>query len=229
MAAAQASSAVASLTGLIKRAAFEPILTGPLLLILTRGPENLRQPLQRFLLKPFASDRNDLNLVRVAYIVKTLKWLFAFGLAARVNDILTVWAQNHWRWSKPGVPWDFDARNKKEIAVVTGGCSGFGYLTVKGLVGKMKVVVLDVQDLPEDLKSCMLIPPLPSPVNAGALADCMLLRRLRQLLQMRHHIFFRRLRDCLSDSQGRRHALHPNQQRRRRYCTYHSRHNGGVS
>jgi all-trans-retinol dehydrogenase (NAD+) len=155
--AAEVSSAAASILGLIKRAAFEPTLTGPLLLILTRGPERLRQPLQQVLLKPFASGRHDRNLIRIAYIVKTLKWLFALGLAARVNDMLTAWAVNHWRLRKQGVPWSFDERTKKEIAVVTGGSSGFGQLTVKGLAGKMKVVVLDVQDLPEDLKSCTLI------------------------------------------------------------------------
>jgi all-trans-retinol dehydrogenase (NAD+) len=149
MAAAATSSIIASAIGLIKRAAFEPTLTGPLLLILTRGPEKLRQPLQRLILRLFASNRS------LAYVVKTLKWLFALGLAARVNDILTAWAMNHWRLRKQGVPWDFDSRTKKEIAVVTGGCSGFGYLTVKGLAGKMKVVILDVSDLPEDLKSCM--------------------------------------------------------------------------
>lgn len=157
MAVAEVSSAVASAIALIKRAAFEPTLTGPLLLILTQGPERLRQPLQQFLLKPFASDRYDRDLVRVAYIVKTLKWLFALGLAARVNDILTAWAVNHWRLRKQGVPWNFDERIKKEIAVVTGGCSGFGLLTVKGLARHMKVVALDVQDLPEELRSCRVM------------------------------------------------------------------------
>jgi all-trans-retinol dehydrogenase (NAD+) len=157
MAAAEISSAVASIIGLVKRAAFEPTLTGPLLLILTRGPERLRQPLQQLLLKPFAADRSEHNLVRVANIVKTLKWLFAFGLAARVNDILTAWAMNHWRVRKQGVPWNFDERTKKEIALITGGCSGFGQLVAQGLASKMRVVVLDMQDLPEDLKSCTLM------------------------------------------------------------------------
>jgi hypothetical protein len=156
MAAAEVSSAVASAIGLIKRAAFEPILTGPLLLVLTRGPTRLRRPLLQ-LLKLFASDGRDSSLVRVAYITKTLKWLFVLGLTARVNDILTAWAAGHWRWRKQGVPWSFDEPTKKEIAVVTGGCSGFGLLTVRGLAGKMKVVVLDVQDLPEELKSCTLM------------------------------------------------------------------------
>jgi all-trans-retinol dehydrogenase (NAD+) len=128
-------------SGLIKRAAFEPTLTGPLLLILTRGPESLREPLQEFLLKPFASNRHDRNLVRAAYIVKTLKWLFALGLAARANDILTAWALNYWRFRKQGVSWSFDERTKKEVALVIGGCSGFGLLVTKGLAGKMKVVV----------------------------------------------------------------------------------------
>jgi all-trans-retinol dehydrogenase (NAD+) len=155
MVAAEVSSTIVSTIGLIKRAAFEPTLTGPLLLILTRGPEKLRQPLQRLILRLFASNHHDGSLVRVAQVVKTLRWLFALGLAARVNDILTAWAMNHWRLRKQGAPWDFDARTKREIAVVTGGCSGFGHLTVKGLAEKMKVIILDVSDLPEDLKSCM--------------------------------------------------------------------------
>lgn len=82
-------------------------------------------------------------------LLRTLKWLFALGLAGKVNDRLNAWAQNHWQWRKQGAKWDF--ANQKEIAIVTGGCSGFGHLMVKGLAGKMKVVVLDVQDLPADL------------------------------------------------------------------------------
>jgi len=40
-----------------------------------------------------------------------------------------------------------------EIAIVTGGCSGFGYLTVQGLAPKLhKVIVLDVADLPPELE-----------------------------------------------------------------------------
>ena len=171
MAAAEVSSTIASAIGLIKRAPFEPTLTGPLLLILTRGPEKLRQPLQQLILRLFASSHHERSLVRVAYVVKTLKWLFALGLAARVNDILTAWAMNHWRLRKQGAPWDFDARTKTEIAVVTGGCSGFGYLTVKGLAGKMKVVILDVSDLPEDLKSCMSAFPLIPCDGRWTLAD----------------------------------------------------------
>jgi hypothetical protein len=153
MAAAEVFSAVASAVALIKRAAFEPILTGPLLLVLTRGPTRLRQQL----LQLFVSDGHDSSLARVAYITKTLKWLFVLGLTAKVNDILTAWAAGHWRWRKQGVPWSFDEATKKEIAVVTGGCSGFGLLTVRGLASKMRVVVLDVQDLPQELKSCMLM------------------------------------------------------------------------
>ena len=156
MAAVKVSFAVASAVALIKRTAFEPILTGPLLLVLTRGPTRLRQSLQQ-LLELFASDGHDSSLARVAYITKTLKWLFVLGLAAKVNAVLTAWAAGHWRWRKQGVPWSFDEATKKEIAVVTGGCSGFGLLTVCGLAGKMRVVVLDVQDLPEELKSCTLM------------------------------------------------------------------------
>ena len=156
-AAAQVATTAGTVLGLVKRAALEPTLTGPLLYVLTRGPEKLRQPLKDLLLRPFGSKNPTQNLVRIAYIVKTLKWLFAIGLASRVNDLLTAWALNHWRMRKQGVNWDFDESRKTEIAIVTGGCSGFGYLTVKGLAPKMRVVVLDVSDLPESLKGCTWI------------------------------------------------------------------------
>lgn len=39
-----------------------------------------------------------------------------------------------------------------EVAIVTGGCSGFGFLTVQGLASRLhKVIVLDVSDLPPEL------------------------------------------------------------------------------
>jgi len=63
-----------------------------------------------------------------------------------------VWALNHWKIRKQGVNWDFDESRKTEIAIVTGGASGFGLLTARGLALKMRVVVLDVSDMPEDLK-----------------------------------------------------------------------------
>ncbi|KAJ9649696.1 hypothetical protein H2199_000475 [Coniosporium tulheliwenetii] len=138
----QLALSLASLIALIKRAAFEPILTGPLLLALTRGPPELRLRL----LRAFPSLT---NARRLPVLLRTLKWLFALGLAGKVNDRLNAWAQNHWQWRKQGAKWDF--ANQKEVAIVTGGCSGFGHLMVKGLAGKMKVVVLDVQDLPADL------------------------------------------------------------------------------
>ena len=40
-----------------------------------------------------------------------------------------------------------------EVGVVTGGCAGIGVEVVKGLAGRgVKVVVLDVAELPERLK-----------------------------------------------------------------------------
>ena len=151
---ADVTAGLGTLVGYIKNAAFEPVLTGPLLYLLTRGPEPYRQRVRDVLLRPISSADYSTNLVRAEYLIKTLKWFFALGLASRVNGVLSAWAANHWRWTKQGVPWDFDERTKKEIAVVTGGCSGFGLLISKGLAERCKVVVMDVQDLPEDLKSC---------------------------------------------------------------------------
>ena len=152
---ADAAAGLGTLVGYLKNAAFEPVLTGPLLYLLTRGPEPYRQSVRDVLLRPFSSADYSTNLVRGAYLIKTLKWLFALGLVSRVNGVLSAWAANHWRWTKQGVAWDFDEKTKNEIAIVTGGCSGFGLLISKGLAEKCKVVVMDVQELPEDLKNCM--------------------------------------------------------------------------
>ena len=141
--AGEVGSAASSLLALARRLAFEPIVIGPLLFILTKGPDNIR----RTIFRTFPSLANPRN---ASVLVQTLKWLFGLGLASKVNKTLNAWAINHWRWRKQGVKWDF--ANRKEVAIVTGGCSGIGHLVVKGLAGKMKIVVLDVQEMPADLQ-----------------------------------------------------------------------------
>lgn len=145
MAAAEATIAVSNALAILRQAAFEPFLVGPIILALTRGPPKLQQWLQRNIPSLYRDPR------RLQRILTTLKWLFALGAVAKVNKRLNAFAKNHWCWQKQGVRWNFSTPT--EVAVVTGGCSGFGYLIVKGLAGKMKVVVLDVSDMPEDLKS----------------------------------------------------------------------------
>lgn len=93
---------------------------------------------------------NDRKVVSLT--TRTLKTLLALWIVSRVNHALNMWARNHWCFRKPGQPWDFSG--DKEIAVVTGGSSGFGLLIAKGLSRHCRVAVLDVQSPPEDLQSC---------------------------------------------------------------------------
>lgn len=81
---------------------------------------------------------------------KILKALAGLVMIYGLNKTLNAIARNHWQIRKAGVPWQLD----EETAVVTGGCSGFGLLTTKGLARKIrKVIVLDISDLPEELES----------------------------------------------------------------------------
>jgi len=144
-------SRVALPVNLLKSVIFEPLITGPLLLALTRGPESVRQ----FLLRPFDSNLLSINRAqRISSITTTLKWLFALGLISHVNRALNAWAWNYWYIRKQGTPWEFGSPGK-EIIVITGGSSGFGHHMVQDFASltKAKIVVIDVQELPEDLKS----------------------------------------------------------------------------
>ena len=134
---------ISTLIGLLRRAALEPALTGSLLLALTRSPPKLRAKLFEYF-PALADDR------RLVIITRTLSVLCGLGLASRVNSVLSHWALNHWTVRKTGTPWNFSG--DEEVAVVTGGSSGFGLLITKGLGKKCKVAVLDVQDPPKELE-----------------------------------------------------------------------------
>ena len=143
---------------LTKYVANEPLITGPLLWDLTRGPPNLRERL----LSPLRANTPDrlknalgaTSDVRIAKIITTLKVLFALGAVKRVNQALNSLAMNGWYLPgmKPMAKWIWDG--KSEVVVITGGCSGFGYEMVKGFAGKAKVVVVDISDLPSELEKC---------------------------------------------------------------------------
>lgn len=80
---------------------------------------------------------------------KYLRTLAGFALVYGLNRTLNTIAKNHWQIRRQGIAWRFP----EEVALVTGGCSGFGLLIAKGLAPKVKkVVVLDVSDPPDDLQ-----------------------------------------------------------------------------
>lgn len=133
------------MSSVIKHTAFSPFITGALLYILTRGPPSLRN----LLVRRFSSN------VQITRLITSLKWLFALGLGRQVNSWLSTWARNNWQWKNEEALW----RWSEEVAVVTGGSNGIGALVARALAVKgIKVAVIDVQPLPEDLQNCKSFP-----------------------------------------------------------------------
>lgn len=132
-----------------------PLVTGPLLYILTRGPENVRNTLLRGAridaIAPYISSP-DGDVVKT--LIKVTKWMLAIGVVSKLNQFMTRLALNQWSLSPKGQRFDF--KNGREIICITGGSSGFGAIMVKDFSEKTNatIVVIDVQDLPADLKAC---------------------------------------------------------------------------
>ena len=128
---------------LLATASLEPIVTGILLYILTRGSSDTRAQI---------SVRTGISITRIGALVTPLNWLFGIGLVRKLHNAMDNLAHNNWQIRRQGEPWRFGDEKLSELVVITGGCSGFGHLMVKDFVGQARVVVLDVQELPEDLE-----------------------------------------------------------------------------
>ncbi|KAF2016621.1 NAD(P)-binding protein [Aaosphaeria arxii CBS 175.79] len=130
-----AMSSLISLT--INHIALNPIVTAPILWILTKGPPELRARIT--LLQ---------NPQTLAVAVKVLKSFLAIGVLGTINRQLNRLALNSWRLTSQKGRWKLD----EEVAVVTGGSSGIGYFIVRGLVAKGVVVaILDIIPPPNEL------------------------------------------------------------------------------
>jgi all-trans-retinol dehydrogenase (NAD+) len=119
--------------------ALNPLVTGPLLwAISTRAPAFVRERLLALIASlPFKLDSGILT--------SSLKWLFGIGLAGALNRFLSACALNGWRVRGDKERWDWP----NEVAVITGGCSGFGAAITARLVAEgVSVAVLDVSPLP---------------------------------------------------------------------------------
>lgn len=152
---------------------FEPLVTGPLLLVLLRGPDKVRNYLVSRL-----NTTPGLRRIEVSRFITILKILLAYGVVKYTNALLNSIALNNWRLRKAGTPWDFP----NEIVVITGGASGFGKLIAEKLAVKVKkVVVLDVQDPPKEFEN--------SPSRSNNKQETLLtsIRYQDRLLQLRHH------------------------------------------
>lgn len=133
-----------------KYAANEPVITGGLLYLLTRGPPHIRERI----LQPFQNNLLSKNgVARLATFLTVLKVLTGLGVAKRINQALNRLALNNWSLGRPGAPFKFGP-GKEELIIITGGCSGFGYEMVKGFSDKARIVVLDISPFPPELAKC---------------------------------------------------------------------------
>lgn len=136
--------------GAVTWAASEPLLTGSLLYILTRGPPQIRDRV----LAPFRDNLLAHNgVARVAAFVAVLKVLTSLGVVKSINNALNRLALNNWSFGRNGKEWKFGPK-KEEVVVITGASSGFGYEMVKSFSKHARVVAIDISPFPEELKNC---------------------------------------------------------------------------
>lgn len=130
------------LTLTVGHIALNPIVTSALLWVLTKAPPQLRSQFT----SRIAALRDP---TRHAQIIKALKWCLAFGVTGVLNKQLNHIALNAGRLRSEKARWNLS----REVAVITGGCSGIGELVVKRLANKgVRVAVLDIQQLPKSLQ-----------------------------------------------------------------------------
>lgn len=144
----------------LKQSLLSPFITGPLLLyVTTLNPGILSKipwpPRTTTLPLPFRIPFTKTNAItlRADPPLKTLKVLFSIGVIIHLNRFLNRLALNYWHLKKQGSPWSFDTEGAETI-VITGGCSGFGKEMVKMFSSQTKsnIVVLDIQELPDELE-----------------------------------------------------------------------------
>jgi len=130
------------MTDTIKRALFSPVITGAALYVLTKAPSSARDPVLGQLHQILAPHQ-------ITRLITALKWLFALGVARNVNSYLNELANDNFYLRPQTKGWVWS----KEIAVVTGGASGFGALFSNDLAAKgIHVIALDINDLPANLQ-----------------------------------------------------------------------------
>ncbi|KAL1794492.1 hypothetical protein ACET3X_007913 [Alternaria dauci] len=135
----------------LTHAASEPLITGGLLLLLTRGRPHLPRQLlasSKFTSSILANDPE--SIARLAAAITTLKVLTTAGVLRRINDALNSLAWNNWMWGRIGAEWEFGP-DKKEVILITGASSGFGHLMAKELSKHAKIIALNRSPLPADL------------------------------------------------------------------------------
>lgn len=129
----------------LPEAVTSPLFAGPLLLALVAAPESTKQAALERLSVPASF---DLGIAKIVVLV-----LLGIGVARYINLALNSIGANAWRVSA-AEGWEWP----KEIAVVTGGCSGIGFSIVQRLVWRnVRVAIIDVQPLPKIFEGNPLI------------------------------------------------------------------------
>jgi len=131
-------------------AATQPLITAPLLYLLTRGPPDLRERV----LAPFRDNLLANNgVARIATLITALKVLTSLGVVTWIDTALTRLALNNWHFGRTGKEWKFGPK-KDEVIVITGASGGIGAELVKGFSGVARVVAIDISPFPEELAKC---------------------------------------------------------------------------
>ena len=152
----------------LRKALLNPIVSGCILLALIKASEARRQAV---LSRLRISHTADLSLAK--YILQAL---LGIGTVRFLNRSLNIIASNSGRIRKSR-GWDWP----KEVAVVTGGCSGIGANIVERLVQRgVTVAVLDIQSHPETFEGSKQIHyfkcDVSSPQSVGMTADAVRLK-----------------------------------------------------
>ncbi|TKA64530.1 hypothetical protein B0A49_10084 [Cryomyces minteri] len=116
------------LTKPIRGILLQPILTAAVVLASMKKPQDVSNMLSIV----------STGKVSPAVFDRTMKVLLGAGILYRLNNLLTKLVLNNWVSDRT---WDW----KREVVLVTGGCSGIGELIVHKLTEKnIKVAVLDI-------------------------------------------------------------------------------------
>ena len=119
--------------------ALNPAITGSLVYALSsRAPPQIRERLLRLL------ERSPVK-INVVKFLKVLTWLWGIGMVKKIKSSLNSLAFNQWQRKSDKLRWNWP----KEIAVVTGGCSGIGFAVTNLLLARgIRVAILDPAPTP---------------------------------------------------------------------------------